>query len=555
MQLAGLPARLEATNPAYRSEEDKALKTQISQVNACMKLSLITTTLLFFILGPAVSAYQGDAPFEKAREENKKDWDKEDRSIDRKLAKLKKKHGKSPNIIYILGDDVGWGELGSYLGGKLRGTPTPNLDNMAKQGMQFLSHYSEPSCTPTRLALLTGRHPVRTGVDIVLWPGQTQGLAPGEITVAEMLSDAGYHTAMFGKWHVGDLEQHAPENQGFDYAYYGLYNGAIYSWVNQKNFYEQQTLDGVGHFYDFPGTFEDYKNKYGIEILGALEGIKGKGRKEIKPMGPESMVEMEADSIMKMKKYIKEKAKSDKPFFLYWASYAQQMASSPREYRFNEGLDHRNNQSAQLAQHDDYIKQLLDTVKEAGIEENTLVVWVSDNGPMYAFWPNAGYSWLRGAKGEVYEGGVRTPGFAVWPGMIEPGQQVMDMISVTDLFTTAARIAGIENKLPSDRVIDGIDQLPLLFNGEGNGRRTYQFYYSGNDLKAIRMEDHKLVIVPGSRGGLPNYEMYNLIRDPGEKYGAMYNHLWAIVPFQRMVGSHMKLIRQFPHRKIKSGLF
>ncbi|NKB35727.1 MAG: sulfatase-like hydrolase/transferase [Gammaproteobacteria bacterium] len=510
--------------------------------------------LSLFVAG-ASFAYQPDAAHEKAAKENAKVWKQEDRAIDKKLAELEKRFGKKPNIIYILADDIGWGELGSYLGGKLRGTPTPNLDKMARKGMQFLSHYSEPSCTPTRLALLTGRHPVRTGVDIVLWPGQTQGLAAEEVTVAEMLSKAGYDTAMFGKWHVGDLEQHAPENQGFDYAYYGLYNGAIYSWVNQKNFYEQQTIDGVGHFYDFPGTFEDYKNKYGIEILGALEGKKGKGRKEIKSMGPESMVEMEEDSINKIKSYIKDKADSDKPFFVYWASYAQQMASSPREYRFNEGQDYVNNQSAQLAQHDDYIQQLLDTVKDAGIEENTLIVWVSDNGPMYAFWPDAGYSWLRGAKGEVYEGGMRTPGFAVWPGMIEAGQQPMDMISVTDLFVTATRIAGVENKIPSDRVVDGIDQLPLLLNGEGNGRRKHMFYYSGNDLKAIRMEDHKLVIVPGSKGGLPNYELYNLIRDPGEKYGAMYNHLWAIVPFQRMVGAHMKLIKEKPHRKIKSGLF
>jgi len=515
-------------------------------------LSIFLSSLLFASFS---LAYQGDAPHEKAKLENAKAWAKQDKDINARLAKLEKRFGKKPNIIYILGDDVGWGELGSYLGGKMRGTPTPNLDNMAKEGMQFLSHYAEPSCTPTRLALLTGRHPVRTGVDIVLWPGQKQGLAAEEVTVGEMLSDAGYHTAMFGKWHVGDLEQHAPENQGFDYAYYGLYNGAIYSWVNQDAFYKTQTLDGVGHFYDFPGTFEDYRKKYDIEILGTLEGHKGKGRKEIAPMSSESMVEMEEQSIKKIKKYIKDNADSDKPFFLYWATYAQQMASSPREYRFNEGLDHRNNQSAQLAQHDDYIKQLLDTVKEAGIEENTLVIWVSDNGPMYSFWPNAGYSWLRGAKGEVYEGGMRTPGFALWPGMIEAGQNPMDMISVTDLFVTAVRVAGVEDKLPADRVIDGIDQLPLLFNGEGQGRRKHMFYYSGKDLKAIRMEDHKLVIVPGSRGGLPNYELYNLIRDPGEKFGSMYQHLWAIVPFQRMVGGHMKLIQKYKHRDIKSGLF
>ncbi len=482
-------------------------------------------------------------------------WKKEDKSIDEKLAALEKRFGKKPNIIYILADDIGWGELGSYGGGKLRGTPTPNLDKMAARGMRFLSHYSEPSCTPTRLALLTGRHPVRTGVDIVLWPGQKQGLADDEVTVAEMLSEAGYHTAMFGKWHVGDLEEHAPENQGFDNAYYGLYNGAIYSWANQDSFYRQQTVDGAGYFYDFPGTLEDYQKKYGIEILGTLEGIKGKGRRELKPIGPESMVEMEKESIERMKAYIKEKAKSDRPFFLYWASYAQQMASSPKDYRFGENQDHRNNQSAQLAQHDDYVQQLLDAIAAEGIEENTLVIWVSDNGPMYAFWPNAGYSWLRGGKGEVYEGGVRTPGFAVWPGMIKPGESVLDIVSVTDLFTTACRIAGVKDEIPSDRVVDGVDLTSLLVNGEGFGHRQYMFHYSGKRLAAVRMENHKLHIKPGTAGGLPNMEIYNIQRDPGEKFGAMYNHLWAVTPFQRLIETHKAMLEEFPHRKIKTGTF
>ena len=165
---------------------------------------------LLLLIADQGNAYQPDAAFGQAMQANADAWNKEDQAINKKLAELEQRFGKKPNIIYILGDDIGWGELGSYLGGKLRGTPTPNLDSLAQQGMQFLAHYSEPSCTPTRLALLTGRHPVRTGVDIVLWPGQTQGLAPEEVTVAEMLSAAGYHTAMFGKWHVGDLEHHAP---------------------------------------------------------------------------------------------------------------------------------------------------------------------------------------------------------------------------------------------------------------------------------------------------------------------------------------------------------
>jgi arylsulfatase len=492
-----------------------------------LQLLLLLIALACIFCAPPTDAQQFDAPFTKAQKQNAAAWEQEDRAINARLAELKKKHGKSPNIIYILADDIGWGELGSYGGGRNRGTPTPNLDALAADGMKFMSHYSEPSCTPTRLALMTGRHPVRTGVDIVLWPGQTQG----------------------------DLDRHAPERQGFDYAYYGLYNGAIYSWFNQDRFYSSDTVDGAGYFYDFPGTFEDYEKKYGIKIRGHFEGFKGKDRKEIEPITATSMEDMERNSIRRIKDYIKEKSDSDKPFFVYWASYAQQMAASPKEYRNIEDHDRANNQSAQLAQHDDYVQQLLDLLDELDIEENTLVVWVSDNGPMYAFWPNSGYSWLRGGKGDVYEGGVRTPGIARWPGIIEPGQTVHDIISVTDLFTTAARIAGVVDDLPDDRVIDGVDQTALLVNGEGHGRRNYLFHYSGNRLAAVRMEDFKLHILSGSRGGLPNMELYNVMRDPGEKFGEMYSQLWAVVPFQRLIGSHMGMIKEYPHRELPSGTF
>lgn len=275
----------------------------------------------------------------------------------------------------------------------------------------------------------------------------------------------------------------------------------------------------------------------------------------MEPLGATSMPDMESGSIERIKNYIKDNAKSEKPFFVYWASYAQQMAASPKEFRGRPGYDVPNLQSAELAQHDDNIKDLLDTLKQQGIAENTLVIWVSDNGPMYAFWPNSGYSWLRGGKGEVYEGGVRTPGLAWWPGMIEPGQTVHDLFSTTDLFTTAARLAGVENKIPSDRVVDGLDQTALLLNGNGHGRRNYIFHYSGNRLAAVRMEHMKLHIKEGSKGGLPNMEVYNITRDPGEKQGAMYHQLWSVVPFQRLIGKHKMLINKYPHRQLPSGTF
>ena len=526
-----------------------------------MSLATQKATLLLAATASAVFqmtnayAWQADQPFVEFEKEHAEEWKKEDLAVDEKLKQLEKRFGKRPNIIYVLADDIGWGELGSYGGGELRGTPTPNLDAMAAQGIKFTSHYSEPSCTPTRLALLTGRYPVRTGVDVVLWPGQHQGLADEEITVAEVLSDSGYSTAMFGKWHVGELEEHAPERQGFDYAYYGVYNGKPYSWANMKEFYDAETIDGVGFEYDFPGTLEDYSEKYDIPIYGHFEGIKGKGRREVEKIGKTSMPDMEEGSISRIKSYIKDHADSSDPFFIYWASYAQQMAASPKEFRGREGYDVPNLQSAQLAQHDDYMKELLDTLVEEGIAENTLVIWVSDNGPMYAFWPDSGYSWLRGGKGEVYEGGVRTPAMAWWPGMIAPGQSINDLLSTTDLFTTAARIAGVEDPVPDDRIVDGIDQLPLLLNGRDHGRRNFIFHYSGNQLAAVRMENMKLHIKDGNKGGLPNMEVYNIIRDPGEKFGSMYYHLSYVVPFQRIIAKHKKLIEKYPNRELPSGEF
>jgi arylsulfatase len=170
------------------------------------------------MLGLPISSYaiQPDAPYLAFEKKHKAEIEADDRAVDEKLAALEKRFGKKPNIIYVLADDVGWGEMGWQGGGKHRGTPTPELDKIALEGMRFWSAYAEPSCTPSRIAINTGRHPVRTGLLSVLWPGQTEGLSGKEVTVAEVLSEAGYSTAMWGKWHLGEEPEHLPESQGFD---------------------------------------------------------------------------------------------------------------------------------------------------------------------------------------------------------------------------------------------------------------------------------------------------------------------------------------------------
>jgi len=494
-------------------------------------------------------AAQFDAPYYALEKRHKELWTKQDQQVEEKLAALEEKYGKKPNIIYILTDDIGWGELGWQGGGKHRGTPTPTLDTMAKEGMRFWSAYAEPSCTPTRIAINTGRHPVRTGLLSVLWPGQPEGLSPNEVTIAELLSEAGYHTAMWGKWHLGDEPEHAPENQGYDYAYYGLFNGAPDAWQDSHDLYDVPSPVKAA-FHEFPG-YEEYAARTGIDLsIAGYVGEKGKGRKPIEgpagKLGFDRQEAFENETNSQMIGYIEEKAKSDKPFFIYWASYALQITGS-KEHQNDPGVDRSNAQASMMVLHNKHVGNLLSKLRELEIAENTLVVWWSDNGPMYAFYPTSGYTLLRGAKGDVLEGGVRVPGMAWWPGMIEPDQDPNDMIHVTDLFTTAARIAGVADTIPNDRITDGIDQTTLFLLGEGAGRRNYMFHYSGPVLGAVRYEDFKIHIKP-AHGGLPGMDFYNVKRDPGEKYGALYPGLFTVAPTQKFIGSHNELIKKFPHR-------
>ncbi len=515
-----------------------------------LALAVALTATISIGLPFQVNAYQPDGPHATHAKKNAVKWAAEDDKINAKLAALEKKFGKKPNIIYILADDVGWGELGWQGGGKHRGTPTPELDTMAAEGMRFWSAYAEPSCTPSRIAINTGRHPVRTGLLSVLWPGQVDGLSGKEVTVAEVLSEAGYNTAMWGKWHLGEEPEHLPESQGYDYAYYGLWNGAPDNWPGSFDMYQDAPNPNKAMFYDFPGE-EEYLKRTGIDLsVAGYVGRKGKGRKPIKglagKLGPDRQEAFEAESIKQITSYVKDNAKGDKPFFIYWATYTQQLQGS-KAHQNDKHVDKVNAQASEMAAHNAHVKQLLDTLQAEGIAENTLVVWISDNGPMYAFYPNSGYSWLKGGKGEITEGGVRVPAMAWWPGMIAPNQDPVDILHLTDLFTTAARLGGALDKVPSDRVTDGVDQTALLLLGEDHGRRHMMFHYSGGTLGAIRYEDFKVHITEG-HGGLPGMDFYNVMRDPGEKYGQLYPGLFAVTPIQTILREHMLTTQKFPHR-------
>ena len=505
-------------------------------------MRLIIKTLLgltFLVPVHWSAAYEKDAAQVVLEQRSAAAWQGEDQLIDRRLSASREQFGP-PNIVFVLGDDVGWGELGSYGGGKLRGVPTPNLDALAADGMRFLRHYSQPLCTPSRVALMTGRLPIRTGLTPVLFPGRLMGLVAEEVTLAELLSAAGYRTAMYGKWHLGENLENQPTNQGFDYAFYTMYNGAPWPWAESAE-YLADNLTGVAapHEMDVP---RDYEERYGIPIHGIMESRKGEQPREVADLSLERYNRHDNELTDKILDFIEEQSAADQPFFVYFATNAQQIFACPPEVRYDKYVDSGNCQAAQLVQHDKNVGRIRDKLEALAIERNTLLVWASDNGPGYLLFPSVGFSYLRGQKGQVTEGGVRTPAIARWPGMITPGSDPMDLVHLTDWYTTIARIVGVQDDIPEGRVIDGVDQTSLLFNGEGHSRRDYLFHYQDTVLGAVQMGDFK-------RHLSPETGVYNIIRDPVERFSEHNGrYIWAWEPFRILIDEHLEMMRKFPNR-------
>ena len=476
-------------------------------------------------------AQQFDAPYYEFERLHGDRWAIEDNAIDAKLSALEEKYGKKPNIIYILTDDIGHGELGVQGGGEARGAPTPQLDRMAHEGLMLNGFYSEPSCTPTRVALMTGRHPARTGLTDVIFPGNPAGLHPEEVTIAELLSESGYATAMFGKWHLGEGEETWPHNQGFDEALFGVYNTAPWAW----------NTPGDKFFWNDENTPEFFTR---YNLSGKMEAKKGEKAREIAPLVLDELATFEEETFKRSMEFIERNAEGEKPFFLYWASNFVTMFTVHPEWKGRSAQG--TNSADQFMEHDHYMGQLLRKLEDMGIAENTLVVWMSDNGPMYDFFPESSSSAFTGGKGDVLEGGVHVPAIAWWPGVIEPNHISAGLLQVTDMYTTASRIAGAMDKIPSDRVIDGLEQSSYLL-ANTKSRREYIFHYSGTDVGAIRMGQYKRHMA-ASHGGLPGKAFFDIYKDPKEEHGVMAELLWAWVPFDDVFRMHNELIEKYPHR-------
>ncbi len=495
-----------------------------------------------------------DAEYYILESQNGERWKGEDKDIQKRLAELKKEHGTTPNIVYILWDDQQYGSVGFPEIQKVLGYETPNMNQLADEGINFTRMYSEPACTPTRAAFLTGRHPVRNGMGVVGMPHEFSGLADDEVTLAEVLSEAGYATAHYGKGHLGDIEQSYFHNQGFDEALFTPMNQITSLYNPQGN--AANAVLGL-HPEQYP------EDPYKLDDPGLLPGgwvqildaKKGELAEEWCGTSNECYEKMEAESEKRTIDFIKKNAQAKKPFFVqYWPNFLNFLRPEAQKATLNGGKVP--NAYARL---DAFVGKVKETLHEEGIAENTLFLIMADNGPMVHN-PPPGWGMTEimftGGKGDFTEGGIRVPAIAYWPGTIKEGQLVGDIVHVSDLFTTFASLAGATKHIPTDRIIDGLDQTSVLFNGDTFGRRDYVYVYQGHTLAAIvkgRYKRHLISDDPGVATGI-GASFYDLYQDPKEHNPHLVPLIHTQGQFTRMQIRHELMKKEYPDKLNGKGI-
>ena len=518
-------------------------------------LFVITLCFLSTLRVHADNSIIHDGEFEFVRQQYQSQWALEDKEVDAKLAEIRAQNGGNrPNILYVLIDDVSFGQMGNRAMNYVMGIKTPEINKLATEGLSLMRMYTEPSCTPTRTAMLTGRHPVRTGLKEVKVALVGEGLAKDEVTIAEILSEAGYNTAHIGKWHQGDIEESYPHNQGFDFAAFPAHQQVQLSLMTKETADANNMLGW--HHKTQSGEFAIDNNFKPKGLVTGLEAKKGEMAREVdlKPgehFSQAHYVKMNERYQQQTIEQLQILAKQDKPFFLqYWPLYPLNFVHDQEQnLSANGGF-----MAEKLQLLDGWLGQIFDEVERLGIADNTLVVLMADNGLMYHYEGTSGLSQLiyRGGKTNHLEGGVRVDAFARWPGVIETDSAAGDIVHVSDLFTTFARIAQAEQYIPRDRVIDGIDQTALLLKGEHHGRRDYVYIYENEVLRSIVKQEFKMHMpAPGVPGAAA--PVFNVYRDPREENAHIGQALWSGASFQDMAKRHMMTIGKYPNAKLGKG--
>ena len=430
-------------------------------------------------------------------------------------------------------DNFGWGEPGFNGGGIVRGAATPNMDRVAREGLCLKNFNVEAQCTPSRSAIMTGRYAIRSGNGTVPLGEGVYGLVQWEVTMAEMLSEAGYATGMYGKWHLGRTPGRFPTDQGFD-EWYGIPNSTDEApYVDRDGFAES-----------------------GLEESFVMEGRKGEASRKVRPYRMDYRPLIDKDLTDKAVDFMKRSVKSDKPFFAFLPYTATHFPTM--EHPDFTGKTGNGQWADQLAQIDAYTGILLDTVEELGIQEETIFIFTADNGPEFADGNNMATlettsqgspgPW-RGTLFTAFEGSLRVPFAIRWPGKIKAGRVSDEIVHGMDLFPTLAKIVG--GKVPDDRAIDGIEMDDFFLGKKEESGRESVMCYMGNEVYAIKWRNWKLhfkeldtVFGQVKEYGMP--KLYNLYRDQQERENTFFSDSWVGKVAFPLLEKHVASLKKFP---------
>jgi arylsulfatase A-like enzyme len=492
-----------------------------------------------------------------------------------------------PNILVIWGDDIGMWNVGAYTHGMMG--RTPNIDSIAKDGCLFTDHYGQPSCTAGRAAFITGQMPVRTGMTTIGIPGSTRGLQKEDPTLAEVLKSQGYATAQFGKNHLGDRNEFLPTVHGFDEWFGNLYH------LNAEE--EPEELD-------YPGQKNpEYTKKFGPRgVLHAWatdvddptdDGIFGlRGKQKIENTGMLTRKRMETfdgEVLDKALDWMDRVGKDDEPWFCWFNTTAIHIFSHPQKKYVQQAVDEGRAEEdvvrAKMLEHDEHVGALLAKLKELGVEDDTIVVYSTDNGNELMLWPDGGYAPFRGEKGTTWEGGVRVPCLIKWPGQIPAGTSSNGLQNHEDLYLTLAEAAGatgVKEKLLDGYVmngvtykchLDGFNQIEMWTGKTEKSARVAHYYYDETDLMAIRVNNWKMHIGIKAKNSWWNEKTYpsvpylfHLRMDPMEKMdpeseewgyiGRKFfgSKLWAPNAGAPFIAEHLVSLKAYPPRQAADTL-
>jgi arylsulfatase len=447
-----------------------------------------------------------------------------------------------PNIVVLLTDNLGYGELGVYGGGILRGAPTPIIDKLAGEGMRLLNFNVEAQCTPTRSALMTGRFSIRSGTYEVPIGGVPEGLTTWEITLAQLLSQQGYATGMWGKWHLGSSQTRLPTARGFD-EWYGIprtYDEALWPSSNE-----------TGSLWPSVGDTQGWNARI-VAPEPIYDARKGESARQVGLLDVNNRRTMEAEITNRAVEFIRRNANAGRPFFAYVSFSLMHFPTLPGpDFAGRTGNGYW---ADCLAEMDYRTGQILDAIKQAGIEDNTLVIFTSDNGPEAIDpWQGDSGPW-RGTYFTAMEASLRAPFIIRWPGKISASRVSNEIVHVVDLYTTLAQVSGAE--VPSDRAIDGVNQLDFFLGKQDTSNRDGFPAYVADRLTAVKWRNWKMHLIKQDRmfdvpERLPLPKLVNLLTDLKEERDVGPYNSWVGEPMTRIIGEFQASLRKYP--PIKAG--